>query len=577
MINNIKQDPACQDLEEAAELDPGSVELLKRLVTCYMQQRNPEKAIAALQKIVRIQPENPYIRLNLGKLFLLTGDEDVAIGHLRDAVDLDPSNIEAHANLCNTLAASDKLVEAADCFEKAKQYIPDNPELLAALATTYYRLGMMEKACITCREVIRLKPDHAPAHSALLYSLNYLPDSGPEYKFSEHARWGELHAPVSAWPASYRNIRVPDRRLRIGYVSPNFYTHSVAFFIQALLSRHDRKAVETFCYANMDGADRKTGELMRLADNWRDIKKMNDSEVVRLVISDEIDILVDLAGHTADNRLGLFARKPAPLQVSYIGYPASTGMLAMDYRFTDDLADPPGSTEQLHTETLLRIPNGFLCYQPPVAGEVAPLPCLKKGYVTFGSFNNLAKINSAVIEAWSGLLKQVPGSRLLIKSKSLKYEDIRADLCQLFAAHGIHDSRIEITGWVGSMEDHLDLYSQVDIALDTFPYNGTTTTCESLYMGVPVVVLAGQEHVGRVGVSLLTHAGLAEFIADSVDTYIKLAASWAGNVQALAVVRKQLRARVSGSNLCDADSKTRNIERLYRTIWTDWLEKTGDT
>ena len=326
----------------------------------------------------------------------------------------------------------------------------------------------------------------------------------------------------------------------------------------------------------MEGSDSKTDELKQLADNWRDIKKLNDSEVARLVTSDGIDILVDLAGHTADNRLGVFTRKPAPVQVSYIGYPASTGMLAMDYRFTDDLADPPGQTEHLHTETLLRLPNGFLCYQPPVAGAVTLLPCADKGYVTFGSFNNLAKVNEAVIEVWSRLLRQMPGSRLLLKSKSLKYMGVQRNLYRLFAERGINEAQIDMVGWAGSMEEHLDLYCQVDIALDTFPYNGTTTTCEALFMGVPVVTLAGQEHVGRVGVSLLTHAGLEEFIANSEDAYIKLATSWAGNVQALTALRKQLRVRVSESDLCDALYKTRDIESAYRTIWIDWLERSGN-
>jgi len=542
-----------------------------------MQQHRPDKAIAVLKEIIRLQPGNAYARLNLGKVCLLAGNQNEAINQLQEAVDLDPSNMEAYASLCNSLVLSDRLVEAVACFEKAKQYIPDNPELLAALSAIYYRLGKMEESRKICKEIIKLRPDHVTAHSALLYSLNYLSGYKPGYRFSEHIRWAEMHAPVSLVPVSYRNNRTSDRRLRVGYVSPNFYMHSVAYFLQPLLARHSRKVVDIFCYANMESYDDKTKELAQLADHWRDIKKLDDSEVARLVASDEIDILVDLAGHSADNRLGVFSLKPAPVQVTYIGYPATTGMLAMDYRFTDDLADPPGKTEHLHTETLVRIPGGFLCYQPPAVGEVAPLPSVDKGYITFGSFNNLAKVSETVVELWSRLLKKVPGSRLLLKSKSLKYEEIQKDLYQLFAAHGIDSTQVEMTGWAGNMKAHLDLYSQVDIALDTFPYNGTTTTCEALYMGVPVVTLAGQEHVSRVGISLLTHAGLADFVAGSEDAYIELATSWASNIQALATLRKQLRARVSESSLCDAVNKTHDIENMYRAIWINWLEKTGDS
>jgi protein O-GlcNAc transferase len=570
----VRQDhrAANEYLEAALRLNPRSRESLQNLGTGFFQLRRADRTVDVFRRLVGLDPTNAYARLNLGKVYSLSGKHEEAIGHLRESVTLDPSNLEARMYLCNALIITGHEVDAASCLESAKQYAPNNPELLSALAMSYYRLGRIDDTRNTCEEVLRLQPNNAIVRSAYVSVLCFDPGCDPERKFREHVRWGDLHAPASFSKTSYRNDRTPEKRLRIGYLSPNFHLHSVAYFLEPILAHHDKGTVETFCYANMEGSDSKTGDFMRIADHWRDIKTLDDAAVTRLIVSDEIDILVDLAGYSSGNRLGVFARKPAPIQVSYLGYPATTGMQAMDYRFTDEQADPHGGTEHLHTEKLWRLPGGFLCYQPPTEAILAAPPCIKNGYVTFGSFNNLAKVNADVIALWSGILNRTPGSRLLLKSKILAYSEMRERTLRMFEACGIGRERIELMNWRAEHMDHLDSYRLMDIALDTFPYNGTTTTCEALWMGVPVVTLAGKEHVSRVGVSILTHAGLSEFIANDITTYTDLAVSLTGNVEKLEMLRTQLRTRMSESSLCDPVQITRNIEAAYRTIWKDWVQ-----
>ena len=562
---------ACTALERALRLQPDSVDVLKCLVGCYMQLGKPDGALDAIRRIIAIEPENVFARINFAKICYLSGRFDEAIDSLILALDRDPSTQEGHFYLCNSLIRSERLVEAANCLERAQEIWPDNAELASALAMTYYRLGQIEEAHETCRNIIRKHPRHAQVHSAFIYGLCYLPYYDAEYKFREHVHWGEIHAPAAAMRIVHNNDRSTDRPLKVGYLSPDLRMHSVAFFLQPLLSHHDRNSVQTYCYSNNDRADGMTAELRRLAGHWREIHQFDDARVTELVQADGIDILVDLAGHTAGCRPGVFARKPAPLQVAYLGYPATSGMAAMDYRITDEMADPAGMTDHLYTERLLRIPHGFLCYQPQTDAEVSSAPCIEKGYPTFGSFNNLAKVNAELVEVWCSVLQHSPGSRLLLKSKGLQFMEIRERTWRLFEERGVDRDRIELSGWAESLDKHLELYKMVDIALDTFPYNGTTTTCEALWMGVPVVTLAGAEHVGRVGVSLLSQAGLVEFITADSDAYIALAVSLAVDKQRLASMRARLRGTVRESLLCDAAGTTRDIEDAYRKAWVNWV------
>jgi protein O-GlcNAc transferase len=361
-------------------------------------------------------------------------------------------------------------------------------------------------------------------------------------------------------------------------VSPDLRSHSVAFFVEPLLKTHDRARFDVFCYADVRHPDAVTERLKGLTDHWRDIVGLDDVEVARLICEDRVDILVDLAGHTAHNRLLVFARKPAPIQIAYLGYPNTRGFDDMDYWLTDALADPPGESGRFYVEEIVRLPNGFNCYQPPPQSPpVSPLPALETGHINLGSFNNATKINEGVIACWAAILHAVPQARLILKARALADRQTRKRLEQYFIGYGIPVERVEMIGWIPASADHLELYDRVDIALDTFPYNGHTTTCEALWMGVPVITLAGKVHAGRVGVSLLTQAGLSELIAESPQAYVDMAVGLTRDRERLAELRQGLRGRIKRSPLTDATGLTCAIEAAYRTMWQTWCQRTqGD-
>jgi predicted O-linked N-acetylglucosamine transferase (SPINDLY family) len=399
----------------------------------------------------------------------------------------------------------------------------------------------------------------------VLYTLNLLADQAPAEVAAEHRRWAQCHA---AFPGAGGRLLAAsgpsDRRLRVGYVSPDFVLHAVSFFILPILAAHDRNRWEVFCYSNARVADAVTGRIRGLAEHWRDIARLSDDAAAELIRRDGLDVLIDLAGHTAHNRLLVFARRPAPVQATWLGYPNTTGLPQIDYRLTDAVSDPPGTTEAWHSEKLWRLPGPFLCYEPPaVAPAVNALPADPADGVTFACFNNLAKINPELVGLWARLLRDVPGSRLLLKSPGLADPPTVAAVRARFAAAGVAGDRIGCDGTRLSVADHLGLYRGVDVALDAHPYNGTTTTCEALLMGVPVVTLAGQVHAARVGASLLTHLGRSEWIAATADAYVEIARGLAGDRSRLGAIRAELRAQLLRSPLCDAVGFTRRLESAY--------------
>ncbi|MEM8829299.1 MAG: hypothetical protein AAGE96_08080, partial [Cyanobacteria bacterium P01_G01_bin.19] len=332
-----------------------------------------------------------------------------------------------------------------------------------------------------------------------------------------------------------------------------------------------------FCYANNRQADGVTRRLQQLADGWREIHHLSDRSVAELIVQDEIDILVDLSGHTFGNRLGIFAYKPAPIQISYLGYPNTTGLTTIDYRLTDAYADPPGITEHLYSEKLVRMPH-FMCYQPPSnTPEIKALPAIANGYITFGSFNNLAKITPQTLDCWIEILQQVPNSRLFLKARSLQDSATCDRLYQTFQDAGISRDRLQLLSWTASSQEHLNSYNRVDIALDTFPYHGTTTTCEAMWMGVPVVSLAGNTHVSRVGVSLLSSVGLTEFIATSTEDYCHKAVALAKDIPKLAQIRQNLRSQIESSPLTGGKAFVRFLESIYRQMWQQWCDRQTPT
>ncbi len=412
------------------------------------------------------------------------------------------------------------------------------------------------------------------AHQNLLLVLNYSEDHTAQQVYEEHLRFARLHEePLRSTIEPHGNDRAPGRRLRVGYVSPDFRAHSVAFFIEPVLEHHDRDRFEVFCYYNNTLADAVTERLRRHADGWRIIAGKSDAEVARQIRADRIDILVDLAGHTAMSRALVLARKPAPVQVTWLGYPNTTGLSAVDYRITDEFADPPGTSEHLHAERLVRLPGSFSCYRPPDdAPDVAGLPAGMTGCITFGSFNAPAKISARSIGLFAEVLRAVPGSRLMLKNNALHEAATRETMIQAFLRVGVAPDRLMLLGRDPSHGHHLAHYNDVDIALDTVPYNGATTTCDALWMGVPVVTLAGTTHVGRVGVSLMSNLGLTDLIAHTPLEYSAIAARLAEDLQALAALRAGLRPRMSTSVLTDARRFTGHLEQAYRKMWEKYVE-----
>lgn len=517
---------------EALRFDPNLAEALNNLGSVYVSQGEYVRAEEALQRALLLRKDSPRTHYNFGVALLHQGKYGSAIQHLLEAARLQPDFAEAHNNLGVALTAQGKHQAAVDSYV----------------------------------ESIVLKPDYAEAHSNLLLSLNYLSDMSAHSLFQEHLRWAERHAAPLASEIRPRSTKHPtDRKLRIGYVSPDFKTHSVAFFFEPVLASHDRERFELYCYSDVARPDGVTARIESLADGWRVIHGMTDARVADLIREDQIDLLVDLAGHTAGNRMLVFARKPALVQATYIGYPNTTGLATMDYRITDGLADPEGIAEELHTERLIRLPHGFLCYQPPAdCPPPSPPPVLENGFITFGSFNNTAKMTLPAIAAWASILRELPDSRLLLKARQLEDPETRQYLLDRFAQEGIEAARIRAFGPRQPIPEHLAHYSHVDIGLDPFPFNGATTTCEALWMGVPVIALAGDRHAGRVGLSLLFRVGLGELVAETTEDYVRKAIELASDVSRLVRIRKGLRERMRESSLTHAPLVTRSLEEAYR-------------
>lgn len=561
-------DESAAACHKAIALEPRHAPAFSNLGFVLLKLGRPDEAIAACEKAIALQPDLELVHNNLGNALLRKGLRDRAIAAFRQATVIRPNDAQAHANLGSALNDAWLLDDAIDACRRAIELNPALPEAPYNLGNVLKHKGKQEAAAAAYRKAVELRPDFAEAHVNLAYLLHYHPGVSPQAVFEEHARWSERHAkPLENPIQPHGNRRDPERRLRIGYVSPDFRQHPVSRFFLPVIGRHDRERFEVHCYSDVADPDATTGQIRARADHWHDIAGLTDAQVADVIRNDQIDILVDLAGHTADNRLLAFARKPAPVQVTYLGYPGSTGLTAIDYRLTDALADPPGLTESLHSEQLVRLSECAWCYEPGDTPDPAPRPDRP---ITFGCFNNFAKITEPVLDLWARILKEVPDSMLLLKGLALMQESSRQSVYRHFESLGIERNRLELLGLSTSHHEHLALYNRMDIALDTFPYHGTTTTCEALWMGVPVVTLAGQSHASRVGVSLLTNVGLAELVARDTGQYVEIAAGLVGAPSCLADLRGTLRERMRRSPLMDAVQFTRNVEAAYRSVWTDW-------
>ncbi len=507
----------------------------------------------------------------LGLLSAQSGRLEAAADLLQRAVRVNPTSAEACGNLGNVYKDLRRLDEAIDSYQQAIRLKFELAEAYSNLGNVLKSQGRLDEAIASHRQAIKLRPDLAQAHSNLVYDLHFHPGYDAAMLYDEHRRWNQQHAaPFTQSIVPHANDRSVDRPLKIGYVSPDFCEHPVGRFILPLLAAHDRDRFEVYCYSHAPRVDGVTELIRRHASQWRNTCGLSDERTAQIIREDQIDILVDLTMHMSRNRMLLFARKPAPVQVTYLAYCSTTGLDAIDYRFTDPHLDPTGSDDSIYQETSIRLPETYWCYQfDEHSPEVSPSPATKNAEITFGCLNNFCKVSPQALEVWSEILRENPKSRLILHAHEGGHRQRVRDQLQ---SRRIDSRRLEFMGWVGYY-DYLRQYQRIDIALDPFPCNGGTTTCNALWMGVPVITLTGKTAVGRGGVSVLRNVGLPELIADSTQNYVQIANELACNPSRLRELRQNLRDRMRASPLMDSSGFARNVEAAYRRMWQSWCAK----
>jgi predicted O-linked N-acetylglucosamine transferase (SPINDLY family) len=561
---------AVERLREAIRLKPDLAEAHNELGAALGSLGQPEDALRHLGQALYLQPDHVEANNNLGVLLKGQRRWDEAIARFRHALKLRPELIETSCNLASTFCRQGRLDEAVACLKEALSRRPDAAAAHCALAEALADRGQLAEATASFREALRLEPKQPATHSCLLIAANMDPASEPAAMLAEHRRWAQAHACFTPLEPDPAHDRDPNRRLRVGYVSQDLHRHVLAHFLEPILAHHDPRQVEVYCYADVLAPDAVTAHLRSLSRHWRSVCGRTDEEVARLVCEDKIDLLVDLGGHLG-TRLGVFALRPAPVQVSYLGYPNTTGLETIAYRLTDAVTDP-AEEPSCHTEELVRLPSGFCCYQPlRDAPDVAPSPWRTTGKVTFGSLHKLAKLNGGVLDVWCAVLRAVPDSRLLVFRDSLRGE-ARERLGREFARRGLREDRVLLKHEVKESGTYLEVYREIDVLLDVFPWSGHATACEALWMGVPVLTLYGNRHAGRMVASVLTQLGLTELIARSPEEYVAAAVRLAGDRHRLAELRCHLRDRMLDSPLCDGATFTRQLEEAYRAMWRRWAE-----
>jgi len=583
MIESGQLDQARAALLKLAQAPGGTSDrnLISMLAYVLGRRGEYDKARYYLDLGLRAAPQDGMLLTNLGRLLTETGQTEEAIGVLERAVEAAPSLDGAWLNLTSALLGRRRYAAAIAWARRALERFPGHLMLLRNLCVALLNSGRPEEAVETAQRLVAAEPGSPAAASLLAYTLNFMPGVSPQELLRAHRAYGTIlqrlrpnvPPPPAPGPAD------AERPLRVGMIGGDFFTHSVAFFVEPLLEHRDRApgGVHITLYHTATNTDATTERFKALADRWRHAAWMREAELVGQIRADGIDVLIDLAGHTANTRLPILHLRPAPLQMTYCGYPATTGVAAVDVRIVDSLTDPAPEADAAAVERLARLDPCFLCYRPvqaPPDGRVpdpSPPPSAGGGPVTFGSFNALSKLNDRLVGVWRRLLDEVPGSRLLLKSVGLSEEEVRQDVAARFERAGIGPDRLELVASVPTLLEHLALYSKIDIGLDHFPYAGTTTTCEALYMGVPVVTLACEPgiHAGRVGASLLGAVGLSELVAHSEDEYIRLAADLARDRERLTALRSGLRDRLLASPLCDAAGFSGRFWRLVRDLWRE--------
>lgn len=531
---------ALSAFNQAVDANPRSKEAWSNLGSCFHELGLPEKACDAYQHAAGIGAPDARHLANWGNALMTLGDLSQAALKYQQALEVDPNLLEAEANLGQCRLFMGRAEEGFEHAHKAWSQRPGDTSL---------------------------------ASMALFSSLHSTKMAGPELK-AGHFRWPGAQQ-VQA--RNHVNNPDPDRVLKVGYVSSDFRTHSCACFVLPVFEAHDRRRVSVTAYNTSPKVDVISDRFRLASDQWVDAYALDDDELADQILADGVDILVDCSGHTKGHRLQVFQAKPAPVQVTWLGYPSTTGLTAIDYRLSDGFADPPGESDGLHSEQVVRLPQGYHSFRPLVhTPEPALPPVTKSGTITFGAFHNLAKLSPSSIQLWAEVLEAIPNSQLRIKARALSDPEVSALIFKSFRRAGVLSNRVQVSEWKSDYGRHYDDYADVDIALDATPYNGTTTTCEALWMGVPVITLQGERTASRVGASLLAQVDHSDWIAQSTQSYVHKAKLLASDVDELIRLRKALRHDVLNSALGNGARFTRTLEEAYRDMWHEWCDQNAE-
>jgi protein O-GlcNAc transferase len=571
-----RSDEAMASYRQAIRINPELSEAHYNLGIVLQSIGELERAAECYRRATQINNLNILAYNNLGGVLGALGQFEEALACFRKVLEVQPDSSNGHRNLGITFAAMGQLDSAIASYRKALDIEPDNADTHLCLGGALKDYGKFDAALDSVRRAIAIRPNYAMAHSNLLFMNNYMGNLPAEQTFRDAKNFGEMTSRMATPFTTWKTKPDPNRRLRIGMVSGDLCNHPVGYFLENVIKAIAAQAserIEIYVYSNRHIEDSTTQRIKDCCSKWNAVDLMSDEDLAQLIWVDDIHILMDLSGHTALNRLPVFAWKPAPVQVSWLGYFATTGVSTMDY-FIADSWTLSAEQEANFTEQIWRLPETRLCFTPPdIEVAVSSLPALGNGYTTFGCFNNLSKMNDAVVALWAKILNTMPNSRLILKYKQLAEASVKQDTCERFAAHGINAERL-IFETYGPRADYLIAYQRVDIALDPFPFPGGTTTVEALWMGVPVLTLAGERFLSRQGVGLMMNAGLPDWIATDPDDYVAKAVSHASDLQSLATLRTGLRRQVLASPIFNAPRFAKHFAAALRDMWTKSCEAT---
>lgn len=564
-VDHISRAVECA--RKAVELEPKEKKAWLTLIGSLGHARTFAQGEATANEAEKLFPGDFEILHMKGNIVTASGNVDRGYAIYLQALERNPNAAKVLNSIGDYISQNRNGRDAIPYHQKVLDLDPKSVEALRGLGSAYLKAGSPSDAVQFFLKAIQNGYQNVDAFEGLLLSAQYLDDADEKEIYDLHRKWALQHAQrfyPTIIPRLCEEVTQGTKRIRMGFISPDFRNHSVARFMTALLRHTEMSGMDVYCYSDIKETNDFTSKLEGLGGKWIYSYQFPDEELAKKIKNDQIDVLVDLAGHTGNNRLLVFARKPAPIQISWLGYPNTTGLNTIDYRLSDQVADPVGVADDLSTEIIVRMDGGFHCFEAPIdLPGIASTPALKNGYLTFGSFNNQSKINLLTIKRWAGLLNVIPDSRIILKNHQLSDSRNQEHWRKIFENEGIARSRIEFIGFCKDLREHYDTYARIDIGLDTFPYNGTTTTCEALWMGVPVMTITGHTQRGRTGCSLLTHAGLEDWIAQDEAEWRAIATDWNNNRSMLNECRLGLRSKVKRSPIGNAPAFA---EKFYAQI-----------